>query len=144
MRLRLTAVLLLCAAATSAGAQDAVTLTPKEKTAILCSERISQVQYGLEDATVRATGPKLERIKADMAALSALADLNAKHLPAYPPVPALYAVLRAQEALLQADTVTPAASAKWNTGDTAPLVRLVRQCEAGLGAKVLSPTFGTW
>jgi hypothetical protein len=83
-------------------------------------------------------------MKADMAALDRLAKLNAPNLPVYPPVPALYAVLRAQAALLEADTVTAEASAKWDRGDTAPMVRLVRQCEAGLGARVLGPAFGSW
>ncbi len=145
MRLRLVTLLLLSAVPTIALAQDSVTLTPKEKTAILCAERINQVHDGLEGATVQATGAKLERMKADMVALERLSKLNEANLPAYPSaLPALYAVLRAQAALLEADTVTTEASAKWNKGDAGPMVRLVRQCEAGLGAKVLGPTFGSW
>lgn len=144
MRLRLAALLLGLCAATTAQAQDTVTLTPKEKTAILCAERINQVRDGLEGATVQATGAKLERMKADMAALDRLAKLNEVNLPVYPSaLPALYAVLRAQAALMEADTVTAEASERWKD-DTAPMVRLVRQCEAGLGARVLGPTFGSW
>jgi hypothetical protein len=127
-----------------AAAAPPVNFTPVEKAAILCSERAAIMQSLLLDPLASATEARKDAISADYEALSKIIHgFDGKH-PSYPNTPEGRAKIDAQSKLIDGDAAANAAYERFERGDRAPLLAMMRRCDVMSGAKALSPTFGTW
>ncbi len=121
-----------------------VTFTPVEKAAILCSERAAAMQDLIAPQYESATGARKAAIEADFEALTKIIKgFDGRH-PSYPNTPEGRAKIDAQRKLIDGDAAANAAYDRFERGDRAPLLAMMRRCDVMSGAKALSPTFGTW
>lgn len=121
-----------------------VTFTPVEKAAILCSERAASMQHLLIDPLASATGARQDAMFADYEALSKIIrGFDGKH-PSYPETPEGRAKIDAQSKLIDGDAAANAAYDRFEQGDRAPLLAMMRRCDVMSGAKALGPGFGSW
>lgn len=125
-------------------AMPPVTFTPVEKAAILCTERATVMQDLISTVYDAASGPGKARMDADFEALGKLSKAFDAKAPTYPNTPEGRARLDAQRQLIAGDAVADAAYARYEQGDRAPLLALMRRCDVMSGAKALRPDFGSW
>lgn len=125
-------------------AMPPVTFTPVEKAAILCTERATAMQDLISSVYDAASGPRKARMDADFEALNRITEAFDDRRPDYPRTPEGRARLDAQRQLIDGDATADAAYERFERGDRAPLLAMMRRCDVMSGAKALSPTFGTW
>lgn len=125
-------------------ALPAVVFTPVQRAAILCSERITVMQDAIASIYDDATGDRKAAMVADFDALGRISKAFDDKHPTYPATPEGRARLEAQRQLIAGDAVAKSAYARYDQGDRAPLLALMRRCEVMSGIKALRPDFGQW